>query len=139
MKLGNQPKPSLLVLQDLSTLLSVQVPMHLPGSALALILQLCWLQRSPQDGRCWTRREGALMAFVQVQALQVGFMAGRPPFLAQQELPCVSEIPRRPHLPASPELSSLCVRRKLMASRMMEALSRWELTLWGRGSSWANS
>ena len=30
---------------------------------------------------------------------------------------------------ASPEDRSLCVRRKLMASRMMEALSRWELTL----------
>lgn len=40
---------------------------------------------------------------------------------------------------ASPEDRSLCVRRKLMASRMMEALSRWELTLWGRGSSWASS
>lgn len=31
--------------------------------------------------------------------------------------------------PASPEDRSLCVLRKLIASRMMEALSRWELTL----------
>lgn len=35
--------------------------------------------------------------------------------------------------------SSLRVRRKLIASLMMEALSRWALTLWGKGSWWARS
>lgn len=79
-----------------------------------------------------------MTAFLWVAVLQREFLGGetvRWPSNSCTSLLCVGTLVRLLATPAwgsppgSPDDRSLCVRRKLIASRMMEALSRWELTL----------
>lgn len=91
----------------------------------------CWKGGVPYEGtkpQWWPRGDGG-----SAEALP-----GASPLPHRREPP-VGKHALVGGLSASPEDRSLCVRRKLMASRMMDALSRWELTLCGRGSSWASS
>lgn len=115
---------------------------QLPSTPLVLPLLFSpWLYslQRPLLERCSTKEnEEPMMAFLWVGGLQSARSWGGRPSLCASGLPTLAqwhllrarargEGARGPA--ASPEDRSLCVRRKLMASRMMEALSRWELTL----------